>query len=52
MGGAGNLKFFHTIDIKEMTAIFFNFVIIADTDIPFPLTLRKQETQTLDGSVV
>ena len=28
---------------------FFNLFIMADTDIPFPLTLRKLETQTLGG---
>ena len=28
---------------------FFNFFIMADTDIPFLLTLRKPETQTLGG---
>ena len=28
---------------------FFNFFIMAYSDIPFPLTLRKPETQTLGG---
>ena len=28
---------------------FFNFFIMADADIPFPLTLGKAETQTLGG---
>ena len=90
LGGVGNLKFFCTINIKEMAAIlqffhngwcwysvsintwktgdpnfggsviwnfsvrsilkklqpFFNFFIMADADIPFPLTLGKPETQT------
>ena len=31
---------------------FFNFFIMADSDIPFPLTLGKLETQTLRGSVI
>ena len=46
--GVGHLKFFRTIDIKEMAAIF-QFFIMADTDIPFLLTLRKLETQSLGG---
>ena len=28
---------------------FFNFFIMADTDIPFPLKHKKLETQTLTG---
>ena len=44
----GNLKFFCTIDINEMAAIF-NFFIMADAGILFLLTLRKPETQTLGG---
>ena len=52
-GGVGNLKIFHMIDINEMRAIFqFFFLIMADTDIPFPSTPRKLETQTLGGSVI
>ena len=46
-GEVGNLEFFCTIDIKEMADIFRIFFIIADATIPFPLTLRKPETQTL-----
>ena len=42
------LKFFQTIDIYKMTAIFL-FFILADTDIPFPLTLGEPETQTFGG---
>ena len=34
-----------------MSAIF-QFFIMADTDILFPSTLRKLETQTLGGSVI
>ena len=49
-GGVGHLKFFHMIDINEMTAIFI-FFIMADTDIPFLSTLRKPDTQTLGGGV-
>ena len=30
---------------------FFNFFIMANADIPFPLTLVKLETQTLGGGV-
>ena len=30
--GVSNLKFFHTIDINEMAAIF-QFFIMADTDV-------------------
>ena len=32
--------------------LFFDFFIMADTNIPFPLTLRKPETQTLGESVI
>ena len=46
--GISYLKFFHTIYIIEMAAIF-QFFIMADADIPFPLTLGKLETQTLGG---
>ena len=31
---------------------FFNFFIMANTDIPFPLTFEKPETQTLGGGGV
>ena len=37
-------------DIPFLLTIFF--FIMADTDIPFPLTLGKLETQTLGGSVI
>ena len=50
LGGVSNLKFFCTIDIYEMAAIF-NSSIMTDADIPFLLTLRKLETQTLEGGV-
>ena len=30
---------------------FFDFFIMADTDVSFPSTLRKLETQTLGGGV-
>ena len=46
--GVSNLKFFCMIEIYKIVAIF-QFFIMADTDIPFPLTLRKMETQTLGG---
>ena len=49
--GVGNLKFFHTINIYEMAAIFHLF-IMANGDIPFLSTLRKPETQTLGGGSV
>ena len=39
--GVSNLKFFCTIDIYKMVAIF-QFFIMANTDIP--LTLREPET--------
>ena len=45
-GGVSNLEFFCTIDINEIMAIF-NFFIMANANIPFPLTLGKLETQTL-----
>ena len=48
LGGFGNLKFFHTIDIYKIVAIF-HFFIMANTDISFLSTLRKPETQTLGG---
>ena len=38
------------IDINEMAAIF-QFFIMAKADIPFLLTLRKLDTQTLGGGV-
>ena len=47
-GMVSNWKVFCKIDIKEMADIF-QFFIMADTDIPFPSTLRKPETQTLGG---
>ena len=34
--GVGNLKFFHTMHIYEMVAIFFYFFIVANADISFP----------------
>ena len=45
-GGVCNLKFFCTTHIYEMVAIF-QFFIMADTDIQFPVALGKPETQTL-----
>ena len=50
-GGVGNLKFFRTMHIYKWQP-FFDFFIMADTDIPFLLTLGKPETQTLWGLVI
>ena len=47
-GGVCNLEFFCVININEMVAIF-QFFIMVDADIPFLLTLRKLEAQTLGG---
>ena len=44
-GGVSNLKFVHMININKMAAIF-QILIMADTDIPFLLTLGKPKTQT------
>ena len=43
---------FQITDPPKVWQPFFNFFIIADGDIPFPLTLGKPETQTLGGSVI
>ena len=43
--GVSKLEFFCTININEWQP-FFNFFIMANTDIPFLLTLRKPETHT------
>ena len=43
--GVSNLKFSVRSILKKLQP-FFNFFIMADADIPFPLTLGKPETQT------
>ena len=49
-GGVSNLKFFHIIwSIFMKWHPFFNFFIMADTDMSFSLIFRKLETQTFDG---
>ena len=48
--GVGNLKFSRTMHIYKWQP-FLDFFIMADTDIPFLLTLGKPETQTLWGLV-
>ena len=48
-GGFINLIFFHMISILTKWQPYFNFFIMADTDIPFLSTLGKPQTQTLGG---
>ena len=50
-GGVGNLKYFRTININEMAAIF-QFFIMANADILFLFTLGNLETQPLGGLVI
>ena len=50
LGGVGILKFFRTININKMAAIF-QFFHNGCGDIPFLSTLGKPETQTLGGFI-
>ena len=50
-GGSVIGKFSVRLILKKWQT-FFNFFITADTDIPFPSTVRKLETQTLEWSVI